>query len=170
MERNEGVIVVSDAGPVIHLDELDCLDLFRGFHSVVVPREVWAEVLRNRPGIILSAIPNGVVNDAPVDCSPQLAVLSDSLALDAGERAALRLMEQQADAVFLTDDAAARLAAESLNLRVHGTLGIIIRSVRVMLRSREEVLGILNSLPRRSTLYVSAELLGEVIARVSSAE
>jgi predicted nucleic acid-binding protein len=170
MEKNEGVIVVSDAGPVIHLDELDSLDLLRGFHSVVMPREVWEEIMRNRPGIILSAIPNGVVSDAPADCSPQLTVLSDSLALDAGERAALRLMEQQKNAVFLTDDAAARLAAESLNVRVHGTLGIIVRSIRMQFRSREQVLEILTSLPHRSTLYISVELLGDVISRVQSVQ
>ena len=29
--------VVCDAGPVIHLDELDCLDLLVGFPRVLIP-------------------------------------------------------------------------------------------------------------------------------------
>jgi hypothetical protein len=34
--------VVCDAGPLIHLDELDSLDLLCDFASVLVPRSVWA--------------------------------------------------------------------------------------------------------------------------------
>ena len=32
--------VVVDAGPLIHLDELDCLDLLSGFSPLVIPGEV----------------------------------------------------------------------------------------------------------------------------------
>ncbi len=42
-------MVVADAGPLIHLDELNCLSLLADFHEVHVPETVWAEVLQHRP-------------------------------------------------------------------------------------------------------------------------
>lgn len=41
--------VVCDAGPLIHLDELGCLDLLADFRSVLVPEQVRQEVERHRP-------------------------------------------------------------------------------------------------------------------------
>ena len=67
---------------------------------------------------------------------------------------------------FLTDDAAARLAGESLGLRVHGTVGILIRSIRRGLRSREEIVNILRAIRQRSTLHIAGDLLTEVIESV----
>ena len=44
MEVTEGSPeVVCDAGPLIHLDELGCLDLLSDFPLVLVPEEVWRE-------------------------------------------------------------------------------------------------------------------------------
>ena len=42
-------IVVCDAGPLIHLDELGCLDLLSDFSEVLVPEAVWREVRQHRP-------------------------------------------------------------------------------------------------------------------------
>lgn len=39
-------VAVADAGPIIHLDELDCLDVLADFEKVYVPEAVWLEVLR----------------------------------------------------------------------------------------------------------------------------
>jgi hypothetical protein len=41
--------VVCDAGPLIHLDEIDSLSLLSDFGSTLVPRSVWSEVMRHRP-------------------------------------------------------------------------------------------------------------------------
>ena len=79
--------VICDAGPVIHLDEVNCLNL-----------------------------------------------------LDAGETEALALMERNPQAIFLTDDAAARLVAEQMRYNVHGTIGILLRSIRRGQRNPKEIL------------------------------
>ena len=42
-------VVVADAGPIIHLDELGCLDVLADFDKVYVPEAVWQEVLIHRP-------------------------------------------------------------------------------------------------------------------------
>ena len=43
------VDVVCDAGPLIHFDELGCLDLLTDFRAVLVPEQVWREVQHHRP-------------------------------------------------------------------------------------------------------------------------
>jgi hypothetical protein len=45
-------LVVCDAGPIIHLDELDCLRLLEDFPEVLIPDVVWDEVMHHRPQAI----------------------------------------------------------------------------------------------------------------------
>lgn len=51
-EADPASVVVCDAGPLIHLDELGCLDLLRDFAAVQVPDAVWQEVQRHRPSAL----------------------------------------------------------------------------------------------------------------------
>lgn len=161
-------LVVCDAGPLIHLDELECLDLLTGFPAVLVPDVVWEEVERHRPGALSVPAVNLTRVQPPPDLSPQLAALSRSLSLHAGEIAALAVAASQEGALLLTDDTAARLAADSLGLEAHGSLGIIIRAIRTGQRSREQVVGILRSIPSRSTLHLKRQLLEEVLRQVEA--
>lgn len=89
-----------------------------------------------------------------------------TLALDLGEQAALSLMQQHPDAIFLTDDAAARVAASTLGLQVHGTIGILLRAIRRNQKRPEEIVVLLEELHQRTTLYIRLSLLQEIIARV----
>lgn len=45
-------MVVCDVGPIIHLDELDCLSLLEDFTEVLIPNSVWDEVEHHRPQAI----------------------------------------------------------------------------------------------------------------------
>jgi hypothetical protein len=49
-------IVVCDGGPLIHLDELDALDLLDDIPTVLVPDAVWIEVERHRPDLFTRTI------------------------------------------------------------------------------------------------------------------
>lgn len=160
--------VVCDASPIIHLDELGCLDLLTDFVPLLVPRPVWGEVTRHRAQLADADMPGMRIVDVPGAASAKLSALSDSLALHAGERAALTLLERAGGRLLLCDDGAARLAAESLGLEVHGTIGVIVRSIRRQMRTREQVVTILRELPQRSTLHLSSQLLKTVIAQVES--
>ena len=61
-----------------------------------------------------------------VPSNETLLTMCRIFSLDAGEIEALALMEQVPQAMFLTDDAAARLVAEQMAYNVHGTIGILI--------------------------------------------
>ena len=160
--------VVCDAGPLIHLDELGCLDLLADFQAVRVPEQVWQEVEMHRSGALGSS---GVqLQRTAVELSEHASfqTLVRALALDLGEQAALSSMVSHPDAILLTDDAAARLSAETLGYRVHGSIGILLRSIRRRQRTRDEVLSLLRELPARSSLHVRPALLEEIIAQVES--
>ncbi|MBI1299051.1 hypothetical protein GC175_29320 [bacterium] len=79
-------------------------------------------------------------------------------------------MRRYPQAIFLTDDAAARLAAQTLGYRVHGTIGILLRSIRRRQRSQQEVVSILQDLPARSTLHITKTLLQEVISSAQNTD
>jgi len=49
MAKTSPALVVADAGPLIHLDELSALDVLSDFAAVLVPNAVYIEVHRHRP-------------------------------------------------------------------------------------------------------------------------
>jgi predicted nucleic acid-binding protein len=159
-------IVVCDAGPLIHLEELGCLDLLSNFREILVLDAVWHEVARLRP----SALRRRRIRLQRVTVSGKraddLTRLADTFSLAAGEAESLALMAELPDAVMLTDDAAARLVATQLGYDVHGTLGIIVLGFERKRRTKRQVLNLLRSIPRRSTLYVAESLLTFVIDQV----
>ncbi|MFN0127294.1 MAG: DNA-binding protein [Verrucomicrobiales bacterium] len=162
----ETPIVIRGAGPIIHLDELDCLDLLADFCQVLVPEAVWQEVERHRPTAChhRAATLQRVSPETPAP--PELEAVAQLLNLHAGEWEALRVPMEHPQALLLTDDTAARLAASSLGIRPHGTIGLLVRAIRRQQRSKAEVLAILRSMPAHSTLHLKRSLLDAVIAEV----
>jgi predicted nucleic acid-binding protein len=65
--------------------------------------------------------------------------------------------------LLLTDDTAARLAAKSLGVAAHGTIGLLIRAARKQHRSPAAVVELLSAIPKRSTLHIRPTLLEDVI-------
>lgn len=159
-------VAVADAGPLIHLDELDCLDLLADFPEIVVPDTVWEEVRRHQPraldGSRCRLNRPGTLPLPP----PELSTLFRAFALDPGEQEALLCTRVHPGAILLTDDAAARLAAKALQVRVHGTIGILLRGIRRGQRTRSQVVDLLRQIPVRSTLHIRPTLLREILEEV----
>lgn len=166
--NDTGITVICDAGPLIHLDEVDCLSLLNDFDKVFVPVQVWDEVSYHRasafnnPNIIFARV------EVALSTEPSFQTLVSAFSLDLGEQAALTLMQNNPQAIFLTDDAAARLAAVTIGYQVHGTIGILIRAIRRQQRTSHEIVTILRELPRRSTLHIRLDLLQEIITRLEN--
>jgi predicted nucleic acid-binding protein len=168
-QTEPGGEVVCDAGPLIHLDELGCVDLLSDFAHVFVPGAVWREVQRHRPAALRRrTVSLERVSVSPIG-DPEILPLVKIFLLDAGESEALQLMSQAPSAVLLTDDAAARLVAKRLGREVHGSIGILVRALRRHQRTKKQVLNLLRSIPRRSSLFIDARLLQSVIEQVENA-
>lgn len=160
-------VVIADAGPIIHLDELGCLELLADFGEVIIPETVWLEVEKHRPSA-LSAAGDWLVKQALINHSTVVNALTPLYSLHAGEQEALHLCAEFGKCLLLTDDTAARLAAKSLNIAAHGTLGVLIRTIRRQTLTKSEVLSLLNAIPNQTTLHVRPALLKEVIADVEA--
>ncbi|MBA7618628.1 hypothetical protein ES703_25958 [subsurface metagenome] len=91
-KNNSMTEVVCDAGPLIHLDELNCLELLSDFDKIIVPEAVWEEVFRNRP----SALNNSKLTKVKVSRTDDVEYLSiiRAFSLDEGEQAALSIMKR----------------------------------------------------------------------------
>ena len=126
MTKSPTTKVICDAGPIIHLDELNCLDLLADYEEIVLPLVVEKEISEHRP----SALQNQNLNinrfTKRADIGEELLALCQIFSLDAGEIEALAIMERNPQHIFLTDDAAARLVAEQMKFKVHGTIGVLI--------------------------------------------
>ena len=134
--------------------------------EVFVPEPLWQEVAHHGPSALIQGNVKLTKVTITISSNAPFQALVKTVSLDLGEQAALTLMENYPDGILLTDDAAARLAAVTLGYQVHGTIGLLIRSIRRQQKSKEEILTILRDLPNLSTLYIRPGLLKEIIVRV----
>ncbi|MFB6234496.1 MAG: nucleic acid-binding protein [Halopenitus sp.] len=137
---------VSDAGPIIHLSEIASLELLTVFDELQIPETVHAEV------------ESGGIPDGLPDISYQLVEAETSnepqCDLDPGERAALAVAEKQ-DSVLLTDDLAAREAATTVDIEVHGSIGVIALGYANGLIDKKEATASMHALQRETSLFVT---------------
>ena len=158
--------VVCDAGPIIHLDELDCLDLLTDFQEILISDTIWKEIKRYRPLDLKRSDLSFTLSPVKYPISEILLTICRIFSLDAGETEALAIMENNPNTVFLTDDASARLVAKQMGFKVHGTIGILVRSIRRGQMKPEEVISIIKKIPIKSTLHIKPSLIEEVIFRI----
>lgn len=159
--------VISDSGPIIHLDELQCLNLLSDFKRVLIVPAVRNEVIFYRPQLHKN-LPQYFCKVDPNPYTPDFLTLCNIFSLDKGEMQALTIMPEYPQAIFLTDDASARLVAGKMGYKAHGTLGIIIRAIRRNQKSKKEVLNVLKSIPHKSSLYIKQSLLNQIIKLVEN--
>ena len=159
MAGTDGILVVLDAGPLIHLDELDCLLLLDGFSELLIPSIVWQEAIRHRPKLKLEKIPGAKIK-TPAGPSPlPLAAAGFAGELHAGEIAAITLLHEAGGGMLLSDDDAARQTAESLGFPVAGTLGLLLRGIRRGQISSTRVHALVSKFRQHCTLHISHALL-----------
>ncbi|HNF25970.1 MAG TPA: DUF3368 domain-containing protein [Leptospiraceae bacterium] len=163
MEKTERIIIC-DAGPIIHLDELNCLDTL-DFQRILVPISVWKEILQYRN--ISSESIEGLEIIETAELPLEFLEICKLYDLHKGEAAAIFLSLELKNSILFTDDGAARLFAKSKNISVHGTIGILLRAVRKNIRSAENITEILKSIKINSTLHISDRLVMEAVLAVS---
>ena len=137
---------VADAGPLIHLAEIDSLTLLSVLHDRYVPETVYEEIAAGGVPSEMEALsyervtPGGTRVGKPE--------------LDAGEQAALAVADEY-DIVLLTDDLAARDVATETGVEVHGSLGIIALAYSENRIERGEAAERMRALQRETSLFVT---------------
>ncbi|WP_246984148.1 nucleic acid-binding protein [Halorientalis marina] len=145
---------VSDTGPLIHLAEIDSLELLATFDTLLVPETVYEEV------------DAGGVPDGLADLSYELVEADESRVgvqeLDTGERAAIAVAEERG-VVLLTDDLAAREVASDAGVEVHGSIGVIALGHARRSLDRDEAASLMRALQRETSLFVTEAIVEQGI-------
>ena len=156
--------VILDAGPIIHLDEIDSLHLLLDFKRLILPDAVWREVEYHRPSIFKHKDVN--FEKVNVVLGEDILSVCRLFCLGNGELEAIALCSQYPDSILLTDDASARLVTKTLGIRAYGTIGVLLRAIRRRQIAPPEAVGKLEGIPLKSTLFIRRSLLREIIEEV----
>jgi predicted nucleic acid-binding protein len=160
------IIAVLDAGPLLHLDELDSLRLLAGYREVLLPEVVESEARQHRPGIQIDSIPGLVRVSSNSSTAGSMFALAAEFGLQAGELAAIAVLKEHHGNCLLSDDAAARALAEAMGFQVRGTVGLILRAWQRKQISKAAATDLLNALPVKSTLHLRPGFLANVLEQI----
>ena len=152
---------VSDAGPILHLSEIDALKSLRAFQSVFIPPEVAEETKKSE----LEGTNVQIVTLSPA-AKNMAGMLIARYSIDLGEAEAISLATAISIQLFLTDDLAARNAAKELNLESHGTLGIILRAFREKIFSKQEAIAKIENAHTNSSIFLTRTLTNHIIGEI----
>lgn len=147
---------VFDAGPLIHLDEINQLKILKVIKEIFLPDEVYKEFKRHRKKKLSIKIHNPKINSK---AKGYVSLLMQKYELDLGEAEAIALAKQERINLFFTDDWCARDVAEKLYIETHGVIGIVFRAYRENLIDKKETLKILNNLLNKSSLFITKEII-----------
>jgi predicted nucleic acid-binding protein len=123
---------VADAGPLIHLAEINSLALLRIFAVLHIPDAVWAEAVRpNRVREIdLAELSNIHRHTIPSVQVTQFLQETGLEGLQTGDVESLCLCQHLQVSTLLTDDLSVREAAKQLLLTPVGSVGIVVKAYR----------------------------------------
>ena len=152
--------IVCDTGPLLHLREADVRDLLSRAGEVHIPSAVDLEMGSYEPA--WHAHRPAWLHVTQLNSNAALEAHSWQQAglLHYGEAQAIALARQLGSDWLLTDDAAARLLAESQGLEVHGSLGLVLWFAAMRHLTRPQAESALDRLAR-SSLWVSPSVLRE---------
>ncbi len=153
-------LIVCDTGPILHLIEAGYIELLQRTGKVCIPKVVDNEITslfppwgNNRPEWV------SIEPLLPAEAKEAESLFLSGL-LGMGEAEAITLAKRLRPKWVLTDDTEARIFANSLDLEVHGSLGIVLWSAASGYLDYIESKKALNSLSKTS-LWISRDILLE---------
>ena len=159
---------VADAGPLIHLAEVDGLALLRIFAVLHIPDAVWSEAVQpNRVREVdLAELRNIHRHTIPQVQVTQFLQDTGLEGLQTGDVESLCLCQHIQVATLLTDDLSVREAAKQLSLAPVGSLGIVVRAYRVRYISLADAERYLNAFYDTSSLFVTRVIVDLAIEQL----
>ncbi|RLM83566.1 nucleic acid-binding protein [Halobellus sp. Atlit-38R] len=139
------IVAVADTGPLIHLDEIDALQLLSAVDGLLIPQTVYEEL---EAGTVPSALDH--LEYELVEAEETEPIVD----LDPGETAALAVASERS-AVLLTDDLAARDAAEDVNVEVHGSIGVIVLAYTRGELTKSKAAELMRALQTETSLFIT---------------
>jgi len=141
------IVAVADAGPIIHLAEIDAIELLETVDELFVPETV-------RDELEAGGVPRGFTNLEFEAVAVEAGERRFDAGLDEGEAAALAVTTDR-DAVFLTDDMAARETAKEAGVDVHGSIGVITLAFSRDELDEDQAIELMRSLQTETSLFIT---------------
>jgi predicted nucleic acid-binding protein len=155
--------VVADTGPLLHLHEADALQFLPLVGEISVTPLILAELRMNAPSLWpVTPVWLKIHNLTPT-MQQQASAWQHAGLLHGGESEALALAQAIKPDWFITDDAAARLMAESLGIEVHGSIGVVLWMAAKKLVNQTQAETCLTGL-EKSSLWTSSKVRSEARA------
>lgn len=154
------MIVISDASPLIALAAVDRLDLLpRMFGHVLIPPAVYDEVFGGRSNVV--QLPEYICMGS---IGNEAMVRFLKMDLHPGESEAIALALEHNGSLIILDDKEARETAARLDIKVIGTLGLLI-----LAKQRgvvDQVRPLIHQMMERVAFRLAPEVLHAALARV----
>ena len=155
--------IVSNTGPIIHLNEINFLEVLDIFSSVFIPEEVANELKKNNV-LILRKIK---IIKLTSESKDKVKIITNEYNLDLGEAEAITLALQEKIDYFITDDLEARKIAKKYFIEVHGTIGVVLRALKEKLIDKKTAIEKVNEPKTKSSLFITQDLINEITKAIS---
>lgn len=163
------MIIISDTTPLITLIKIKELNILKDmFGEIIIPKEVYEELTSDKNYIDEKQIIDNAqfIKVKNVDNNKTNQIIEET-GLDRGESAAIALYEEQIDkALLIIDEKKGREVASKRNIKITGTIGIVLLSYKKKIRTKEETLKIVDLIRKRRNCY-SEELFDIVIKEIN---
>lgn len=159
-------MIISNTSPIIHLAKIGKLELLKKiFKTVLIPSSVFNEILKypksNEAISISKAVKEKWIKIKEITIN-QLLKEFDNVAKTELDVISLALNERK---IILIDDQAAVKIADLFDLEVHGTLYVIIKSVKLRLLNKREAIELVNKMINNE-LYLSSDVYALFLERL----
>ncbi|MHA1251580.1 MAG: DUF3368 domain-containing protein [Promethearchaeota archaeon] len=167
------MIAIINASPLIYLGKIGALEyLPKIFEKCITTKEVKREVLNKREApeypILEKCFKDWIEVKNP--SNQDLIKKLEETMIHYGEASiialAKELKEQEKENIIIIDDLAAREIARTLNLEITGTIGIIIKILKLNLINSEKAKEYINFLVERTSFRISISLYIKVLDKI----
>jgi uncharacterized protein len=164
-------IYVSDSTSIIVLSKIGKLHILqRLFHEIHVPRAVYAELMEATPGKIDPSHRDGTAAIKSAHWIKVRDVVDRALVqrclatLDPGESESIALAKQLNAELLIIDERKGRKLAEELNIKIIGTLGVVVKAKQNGILSEvKSTIQQMTSLQNPGGFYVSADVIAQIL-------
>ena len=164
------MIVVADTTPIITLMKLQRLDLLEKlFDTVLVPNAVYEELVSNSNYLTEAkmVVECPFLKRLEISDRQSIKILREVVGLDAGESEAIVLAEEKHADLLIIDERKGRRVAKQMELKITGTIGILLQAFDCKILSEEEILSCSESL-RNSRIRISDSLFALILDHVKT--
>jgi len=165
--------VVMNSGPLICLSKINVLYVLEElYEQIIIPYEVYQEVIidglkagkddAKTASIFLKNSSKIKIIDTKTSI---IEGVRDNRVLGAGEKAAISAAKDE-NCLLLIDDFNARRVANSLNIKIKGSIGVLVEAFRRSIINQRQLKYLLTEIGERKDIWISERLCNEVIAQL----